>query len=277
MDSRRMCPHCRAFITNKDRVCPYCNEKVGSRAVDRRSPGDLLGGLIPHARFVTTTLLTINVGMFLLTVVYSMRSGNGEALMNVDGRTLAYFGDKFPVAVQLGQWWRLVTAGYLHGGLFHIFMNSWVLMDVGAMVEELYGQSRMFVIYTLANIGGFYLSYIWSPVPSMGASAAIMGLIAAMIAYGMQNRSAMGDAIKGQYIRWVIWILIIGLLPGFNVDNAAHIGGLIVGFAVGYLAGTPRYEGSPMEKLWKVAAAFCVLLTAGCFLEMYLSFAKFTQ
>lgn len=168
-------------------------------------------------------------------------------------------------------------AGYLHGGLFHIFMNSWVLMDVGAMVEEVYGPARMFVIYTLANIGGFYLSYLWSPVPSMGASAAIMGLIAAMIAFGMQHRSAIGDAIKGQYIRWVIWILIIGLLPGFNVDNAAHIGGLIVGFAIGYVAGTQRYEGSPMEKLWKAGAAFCVLLTAGCFLAMYLSFAQFTQ
>ncbi len=272
-----MCPHCRAFITDKDRVCPYCNEKVGTRAIDRRSPGDLLGGLIPHARFVTTTLLTINVGMFLLTVIYSMRSGNGSALLGVDGRTLAYFGDKFNPAIQLGQWWRLVIAGFLHGGLFHIFMNSWVLMDVGAMVEEIYGPARMFVIYTLANIGGFYLSYLWSPVPSMGASAAIMGLIAAMIAFGMQHRSAIGDAIKGQYIRWVIWILIIGLLPGFNVDNAAHIGGLIVGFAVGYLAGTPRYEGAPIEKLWKVAAAFCVLLTAGCFFEMYLSFSQFTQ
>jgi membrane associated rhomboid family serine protease len=276
MDSRRMCPHCRAFITDKDRVCPYCNEKVGARAVDRRNPGDLLGGLIPHARFVTSLLLTINVGMFLMTVLYSMRSGNGS-LLNVDGQTLAFFGDKFSYLIVRGEWWRLVTAGYLHGGLFHIFMNSWVLLDVGAMVEELYGPARMFVIYTVANIAGFYLSYLWSPVPSMGASAAIMGLIAAMIAYGMQHRSAVGDAIKGQYVRWVIWILVIGLLPGFNVDNAAHIGGLIAGFAIGYVAGTPRFEGSPLETLWKVAAGFCVLLTAGCFLEMYLSFARFTQ
>jgi rhomboid protease GluP len=277
MDPRRMCPHCRAFITNKDRVCPYCNEKVGARAVDLRGAGSLLGGLIPHARFVTTTILTINVGLFLLTVIYSMRSGNSTALMNLDTRTLAYFGDKFPPAIQIGQWWRLVTAGFLHGGLFHIFMNSWVLLDVGAMVEELYGPARMFVLYTVANICGFYLSYLWSPVPSMGASAAIMGLIAAMIAFGMQHRSAVGDAIKSQFIRWVIWMLVIGLLPGFNVDNAAHIGGLIGGFAMGYLAGTPRYIGSATEKFWKVASVLCVALTAFCFLEMCLSFAAFTQ
>jgi rhomboid protease GluP len=277
MDSRRMCPHCRAFITNKDRVCPYCNEKVGARAIDRRNPGDLLGGLIPHARFVTSIILTINVGMFLLTVIYSMRSGNSQAFLSLDTRTLVFFGAKFNPAIQLGQWWRLVTAGYLHGGLFHIFMNSWVLLDVGAMVEELYGPARMFVFFSLANVLGFYLSYLWSGAPSMGASAGIMGLIAAMIAYGMQHRSAVGDAIKSQYVRWVIWILVIGLLPGFNVDNAAHIGGLIGGFAIAYLAGTPRYEGSAVEKLWKAAAFFCILLTATCFLEMYLSFSQFTQ
>lgn len=272
-----MCPHCRAFITNKDRICPYCNEKVGARAIDRRTPGAILGGLIPQARFVTSTLLTINVGMFLLTVIYSMRSGNSSALLNIDGRTLAYFGDKFPAAIQLGQWWRLVTAGYLHAGLFHIFMNMWVLLDVGSIVEEIYGPARMFVFYSLANIGGFYVSYLWSANPSMGASAAIMGLIAVMIAYGMQHRNAVGDAIKGQYIRWVIWILIIGLLPGFAIDNAAHIGGLIAGLIIGYLAGTPRYEGSPIEKVWKAAAALCVLLTAACFFEMYLSFAQLSR
>ncbi len=272
-----MCPHCRAFITNKDRVCPYCNEKVGARAVDRRDPGALLGGLIPHARFATTTLLTINVGMWLVTVLYSMKSGNSSALLDLDGRTLAYFGDKFPAAIQLGQWWRLVTAGYLHGGLFHIFMNMWVLLDVGASVEELYGPARMFVYYTAATIAGFYLSYVWSAVPSMGASAAIMGLIGVMIAFGMQHRSAIGDHIKGQYIRWVIWILIIGLLPGFNVDNAAHIGGLAAGFGLAYIFGMPRYPGSTTENIWKGAAAGCVLLTAYCFLQMYLSFAKLTQ
>lgn len=272
-----MCPHCRAFITNKDKVCPYCGEKVGARAVDRRNPGSILGGLIPQARFVTTTLLTLNVGMFLLTVLYSMRSGNGSALMDIDPRTLAYFGDKFRPLIEAGQWWRLMTAGYLHGGLFHIFMNMWVLLDVGLVVEQLYGPARMFVYYTVANVAGFYLSYIWSPVPSMGASAAIMGLIGVMIAYGMQHRSAVGDAIKGQYIRWVIWILIIGLLPGFNIDNAAHIGGLAAGFGLAYVTGTPRYEGSPIERIWKAASGVCVLSTAVCFLEMYFSFARFTQ
>jgi rhomboid protease GluP len=275
MDSRRMCPQCRAFITTKDRVCPYCNEPVAARAIDRRNPSPILGGLIPNARFVTTLLSTINVGMYLITVVYSMNAGNSSALMDLDGRTLVMFGAKFGPAMQLGQWWRLITAGYLHGGLLHIFMNSWVLLSVGAQVEEIYGASRMFVFYTAATVGGYYLSYFWAPMtPSVGASAGIMGLIGVMIAWGSTHRSAIGDAIRRQYIFWVIFMLVIGLMPG-NTDNAAHVGGLAAGFGIAYLSGIQRYEGSPVEKLWKVAAGACVLLTAACFLEMYFSFSQF--
>lgn len=273
-----MCPQCRAFITNKDKICPYCNEPVGQRAIDRRNPSPILGGLIPHARFLTVLISTINVGLFLITVLYSMRAGNSDAFMSLDVKTLVMFGAKFGPAIQVGQGWRLLTAGYLHGGFFHILMNSWVLLDVGAQVEEIYGAGRMFVFYTVATIFGFYLSYLWSPmVPSMGASAGIMGLIGVMIAWGTTHRSAIGDAVRGQYIRWVIWMLVIGLLPGFNVDNAAHVGGLASGFGIAYLAGTQRYEGSPVEKIWKVAAGCCGLFTAACFLAMYLSFSQFAQ
>ena len=134
-----MCPHCRAFITNKDRTCPYCNESVGARAIDRRNPAALLGGLIPHARFNTVVILVINFGLFLATALYSMGAGNGDAFWNIDVGTLVAFGAKYNAGLAAGQWWRLVTAGFLHGGLLHILMNSWVLFDLGAQVEEIYG------------------------------------------------------------------------------------------------------------------------------------------
>src|ERR1700688_1011462 len=117
MDTRRMCPHCRAFITDKDRVCPYCNEQVGPRAIDARSPADVLGGLIPHERFTTAIFLLINFGLFVAMVVYSMGLGNSGALMGFDLRTLHEFGDKETPYILEGEWWRLVTAGFLHGGL----------------------------------------------------------------------------------------------------------------------------------------------------------------
>ena len=68
VEKRRMCPHCRAFITTSDKVCPYCDTPVGPKAIDVRSPGDLLGGLIPGGQFVTVLILTANVGMFLVTM-----------------------------------------------------------------------------------------------------------------------------------------------------------------------------------------------------------------
>lgn len=267
-----MCPHCRAFITAKDRTCPYCNEPVGPRAIDRRNPSPILGGLIPHAGFNTVIILVINFGLFLATVLYSMRAGNGDALMNIDIRTLVDFGAKFNQGLAYGQWWRLVTAGFLHGGLLHIAMNSYVLFGLGAQVEEVYGASRMLVIYFVSTIFGFYVSAIWSPAISVGASAALFGLIGAMIALGVRHRSALGDAIRTHYLRWAIYGVVFSLLPGLHIDLGAHLGGLVAGFGAGYLAGTPRYEGAWTEKLWRAASWVSILLTAVSFLKMYLWF-----
>jgi rhomboid protease GluP len=274
MDTRRMCPHCRAFITDKDRVCPYCNEQVGPRAIDVRSPSDVLGGLIPHERFTTTLFLLINFGLYVAMVVYSMGLGNSSAFMGFDMRTLYEFGDKDPRAIVLGgQWWRIGTAGFLHGGLFHIGMNCYVLYDLGTQVEEIYGTSRYVVFYLVSSMGGFLLSTFWSAAPSVGASAALCGLIGAMIALGVRSKTSMGAAIRGQYIRWAIYILLFGLLPMFHIDNAAHIGGLATGFGIAYLAGTPRISSSPGEQAWRWAAWASVAITVYCFVKMYLSFS----
>jgi rhomboid protease GluP len=276
MDSRRMCPHCRAFITDKDRVCPYCNERVGARAVDRRGDAPILGGIIPHARFTTVVILLINFGLYLATVIIDMKNGTGNAV-DLNAETLVNLGAKFFV-LQSHQYWRLVTAGFLHGGMMHILFNSWALFDAGAQVEELYGTSRMLVIYFVGNTAGFYLSALWSPaVPSVGASAAICGLIGAMIALGLRHQNPMGAAIRGVYIRWAVYILIIGLLPGLRVDNAAHVGGLAAGMGIGYIAGTPRLNNPALETMWRAAAGFCILITVLCFLMMYLYMSQSAQ
>ena len=93
-----------------------------------------------------------------------------------------------------GEWWRLVTAGFLHGGLMHILMNSWVLFDLGAQVEEMYGSSRMLVIYFVSTRGRLLSQHAVEPGPSVGASAGLFGLIGAMIALGVRHRNALGDS-----------------------------------------------------------------------------------
>jgi rhomboid protease GluP len=273
MDSRRMCPHCRAFITNKDRVCPYCNERVGPRAIDRRDPSAMIAGIIPAARFNTILILLVNFGLYLASGLYSMKSGRG-GFWELDAPTLVDFGAKYGPAIMLGQWWRLVIAGFLHGGLLHILMNSWVFFDLGAEVEQIFGPSRMWVIYLVSSIGGFYLSDLWHPMaPSIGASAGLCGLIGAMIALGVRHTGPAASMIRSQYIRWAVYLMIWSIFfPG--VDMAAHVGGMAVGFGVGYGAGLPRYEGSPVERMWRLAAWLGIALTIGSFLLWYLWFSS---
>ena len=266
-----MCPHCRAFITTTDRVCPYCDAQVGQRAIDVRHPSDILGGFIPHARFATSIILLINCGLFAVSLALSIGAVSMNALTGIDGNTLIRLGGKWHI-FQTGEWWRLVTAGFLHGGIMHILMNSWVLFDVGAQVEEIYGAARMVVIYFVGSVAGFLLSAMWSNSLSIGASAGIMGVIGAMIALGVRNRSnPAAAAMRGMYVRWVMYMLVLGFLGpliGLYIDNAAHIGGLVGGFCIAYVAGTPKLADTFSERFWRGAAFVAIALTALSFAMM---------
>jgi rhomboid protease GluP len=151
-------------------------------------------------------------------------------------------------------------------------MNSWVLFDVGAQVEEIFGAARMIVIYLFASVAGFFLSSMWSNSLSIGASAGIMGLIGAMLALSVRQRSnPAAAAMRGMYLRWVMYILalgIVGPLFGLNIDNAAHIGGLAGGFCIAYVAGTPKLANGFAERFWRAAAFVAIALTVASFAMM---------
>jgi len=254
-----MCPNCRAFVTTSDRVCPYCEMQLGPRAIERRDPGEVLGGLIPHARFTTIMILLINTGLFLADYL------NPQA-------GLTRFGASLPAPYMQGQWWRLITAGFLHGGVFHILMNSWVLFDLGAEVEQLYGTSRLIVFYFVSTITGFWTSSHLGFHSSVGSSAGIFGLIGAMLAFGVSDRSALGSMVKSLYMRWVIYGLVLSFLPG--VDFWAHVGGLAGGFITGWLASTPRARLMWKEPLLRALAGISIALTFLAFGMLYLAMTR---
>ena len=252
-----MCPNCRAFVTTSDRTCPYCQIPLGPRAIDRRNPGEILGGLIPQARFTTAMILLINFALFLLQQ-YAPQSG------------ITQWGESLPASYMGHQWWRLVTAGFLHGGWFHILMNSWVLFDLGAEVELLYGTSRLIVFYFVSTVTGFAASsHIAGGHVSVGSSAGMFGLIGAMLAFGFTDRSSLGMQVKSLYMRWVIYGLILSFLPG--VDFWAHVGGIAGGFVAGWLASTPRARMMWKEPLLKALAGVCIVLTVAAFGILYLA------
>jgi rhomboid protease GluP len=263
-----MCPHCRAFIDPKDTVCPYCENEVGRPSWQQRSPEAALRGLIPQTHFTTIIILLVNFGLFAATLIMTMKQTGGGFILNVDGSVLRLFGAKDAYFIARGEWWRLVTAGFLHGGIFHILMNSWVLFDLASRTEEIFGTSRFLVIYLVSSIFGFTVSMFWNPYSlSIGASAAACGLIGAMIAYGFRSRSSF---IWSFYLRWVVFIVLIGLLfPA--TDNAAHLGGLVAGFVIAYLAGTPRLAPHPLEYFWQAAAGGAIAVVAVAFFLAYQS------
>ena len=242
-----MCPNCRAFITTDDKVCPYCDAAVAPRAVESRGGGTVLGGLIPHARFTTVMILLVNFALFVAELV-SPQSG------------LQRYGASMPWPYVHGEWWRFVTAGFLHGGILHILMNSWVLFDLGAEVEALYGTSRLIVFYFVSTVTGFLMSSMLGHSPSVGSSAGIFGLIGAMLAFGFTDKSSLGAQVKALYGRWVIYALVLSFIPG--VDFYAHIGGLAGGFLTGVLVSTPRARLMWKEPVIRYAAGICLGLTA---------------
>lgn len=263
-----MCPHCRAFIDPRAKVCEYCGEPVGKPFAKRTDPSVALGGFIQQSHFTTFIILLVNFAIFAATLMLTSKFSEGSfsIFSGINGNVLVLFGAKErSLILDGGQWWRLITAGFLHGGLFHFLMNTWVIFDLGARTEEFYGTSRYLVIYFVSGICGFVLSMFWSSTISIGASAAACGLIGAMMAYGRRTGSSF---IWSFYLRWAILIAVIGLLPGFRIDNAAHLGGFLAGFSLGYVAKTPQY-GSPVEGLWRLAARLAVLLVVLSFAMAY--------
>lgn len=107
-----------------------------------------------------------------------------------------------------------------------------ILMDIGPVVEELYGSARFFFLYTVTGAVGFFISAQFGGHPSLGASAPILGLIGLMIAVTTRRDGSHMQQLRSRLISWVVSIFIFGfLVPG--VDNWAHGGGLAAGFLLG--------------------------------------------
>lgn len=252
-----MCPNCRAFITTADKVCPYCDLELGPSYRERSAD---VAGLIPRERFTTVAILLVNSGLYAAMIVHALRVVGSESLVSFPLNTLLEFGAKNPIAISYyGQWWRFVTAGFLHAGLLHFAMNSWVLMDLGRQVEEFFGTARYLTIYFVSSVAGFVASYWWSPSNSVGASAAIYGLIGAMIGLGLRSSTPLGGQLREHFGRWAVYGVATSFIPG--IDMAAHLGGLVAGIALGYIADRPKLGNSVINKMWKFAAVACVIIT----------------
>jgi membrane associated rhomboid family serine protease len=144
-------------------------------------------------------------------------------------------------AIRQGEVWRLLTAGLVHGGAFHLFMNAMVLSHMGGFVERLLGSGRMLVVLWGGVLTGSLASYAMNPHPSVGISGGLFGLVGALLATGLRHRRGLPAPARRMLVRAPIEIIVLNLALGLSIpviDNAAHVGGLAGGFLLGLVLGT---------------------------------------
>ncbi|MEU7970485.1 rhomboid family intramembrane serine protease [Micromonospora sp. NPDC005553] len=245
---RPICPDCMrdAAVGHQ---CPECVNE-GRRSV-RPARTAFGGGTAGRHGYVTKALIAVNV-LFLLASIASARGGDaavggsgfgglmgGSTPLTEWGAVLgrAYLSDYTLGGIAEGQWYRLVTAMFLHYGVLHLLLNMWALWVLGRSLEANLGRVRFAALYLIAGLGGNVAAYLFSSprAATVGASTAVFGLFAALII--IERR-------LGRDISRIIPILVINLVftlavPGISIPG--HLGGLVVGALMALvLAYAPR-------------------------------------
>ena len=138
--------------------------------------------------------------------------------------------------VRAGEWWRLFTASFLHGGLLHLGVNGLALSAIGPTVEQLYGRVRFALIFLIGGAAGFAASTVFVRAPSLGASAGLFALLGVLLGFAVRQRRRLEPASRRAMIREILMVAGMNLALGFMVpfvDNAAHMGGFVGGLALG--------------------------------------------
>src|SRR5579859_3032762 len=226
-----------AFSFGK-KLCRWC---VAHEAAQRGEESDIQHVEVPpwkRSQFssmgVTQVFFGINVAVFVGMVLAGV-----SMLDNPSGPELVRWGANFGPLTLSGQWWRLLTCVFIHGGLLHIAFNMWCLWDLGRLAESLYGRWTFAGIYLVTGVAASLTSLFHNPaVLSVGASGAIFGIAGALIAsFYLGEFSLPRAAIAGTLRSLVIFAgynLFFGAVIA-RTDNAAHIGGLLMGLLMGAL------------------------------------------
>jgi rhomboid protease GluP len=223
-----ICSACGVLVGVNDPACYNCG---------RRNPG--LWGFGPALRALGTDLGFVNIvtgGTIVMYVLSLVMSRQGAQIgFEPNGVALQVLGGSGAVPVfGRGWWWTVLTAGWLHGGILHIFFNVLWIRQLGPEIANLYGAGRMVIIYTFSGIAGFTLSSVLGllDIPffgaglTVGASASIFGFLGALVYHGKRTGSSHTRQAGLQYA------LFMGIM-GFvfrGVDNGAHLGGFIGGY-----------------------------------------------
>jgi rhomboid protease GluP len=181
--------------------------------------------------YVTYAIIAINVLIFILMAVA------GAGIMEPNGIVHISWGSNYKVLTQSGDWWRLFTNVFLHFGIIHLAMNMYCLYSIGTYLEPMLGKAKYITAYVCTGILASVVSLWWhkNGVNSAGASGAIFGLYGLFLA--MLTTNLIPKQLRKPLLQSIGLFVVFNLLYGTKggVDNSAHIGGLVAGFAIGYL------------------------------------------
>jgi membrane associated rhomboid family serine protease len=198
-----------------------CVDCIGATARTGRR-GTTVAGAEPGRRpLVVPALIGINFAVFAVTALQA-----GDLLRN-DRSSVFVDGMLVPLLVTDGEWWRLITSGFLHFGAIHVLVNMLALWLLGRDLEVVLGRGRFLVVYLLALLGGSVAGLLFSPpdVPLVGASGAVFGLMGGLLVVMRRLRIPPGQVIGLIALNVALSLVIT------NISLVAHLGGLAVGAA----------------------------------------------
>ncbi len=185
---------------------------------------------------ITYGLIITNILIYVLSILF----GNYNEILN----RFCLYG---PNIREYGEYYRLITSGFLHGNILHLTLNCYALYIIGSQVESYMGKTKFIIIYLFSLLMGSLMSITLSSYPSIGASGAIFGLMGSLLCFGYYYRIYLGNVLKSQIIPLILANLLFGLLAS-NIDNFAHIGGLIGGCLITMALGV-KYKSNNREKI----------------------------
>ncbi|MGH9744234.1 MAG: rhomboid family intramembrane serine protease [Candidatus Acidiferrum sp.] len=234
----------------RPQICPACGSLVGINATRCHVCGTSLrfslaafskkfsGVFGDHVAPMTTALLVANflmLGVSWLAYAAIGKGGGLTILWGLSGEPQYQLGASFGPAIFYGhEWWRLVTAQFLHGGLIHIGFNMMALMQIGPAVEEVYGSARYLFLYIVTGAFGYVMSSLTGHF-SLGASAGLLGLVGLMLAITTKRGGSQMRELRSRLITAIVILFALGFTGFMAMDNWAHGGGLVAGFLLGKL------------------------------------------
>lgn len=211
----------------------------------------------------TGRIIVVNTVLFVLL---AFKSGS---LMVPDMGTLLAMGAKDPVGLAQGEWWRFLTPVFLHIGIFHFGINTYMLYQVGPQLESMLGGFWFILIYLCSGTFGNIASACFTPNLGAGASGALFGLLGAGYyierLVGIRLRETGRRLARRAYAMTVLINLGIGLVVPF-IDNTAHFGGLVMGVALSaamLLLRQNQLVVARPQRGWVLLAFLCVLSLGG--------------